>query len=54
MDDETTKLKNMLTKLVEAADNGEWHDSEDCEVERHDCNLCKVLEEARELLRLEK
>ena len=33
-------------KLAEAADNGEWHNSDDCKAEgRTDCELCATLEE---------
>lgn len=41
---ERDALRGALAGLAAAADDGEWHDSEDCEVEgRTDCRLCAAL-----------
>jgi len=44
-------LLSACEELVREADNGSWHLSEDCRVEqRHDCELCAAIEQARVVL----
>lgn len=42
-----------LMKLIEAADSGEWHSCEDCEIEdrAHDCSLCQAIAQARAVIK---
>ncbi len=44
--------ENALRNLIEAADEGEWHSSEDCRIESRydDCDLCKAIRAAKETL----
>lgn len=46
------KLIDTIKMLIEAADSGEWHDSDDCRVEKrqHDCELCQALKQAQSIL----
>lgn len=41
-----------LEGLIEGADSGEWHNSQDCKVEQRtdDCHLCQMLIAARTAL----
>lgn len=38
-----SEVQQILEQLIAAADGGEWHNSEDCEVEdrAQDCELCR-------------
>lgn len=42
-------MREILERLIEAADSGEWHSSEDCRIEgrEQDCQLCQALIAAR-------
>lgn len=46
------RLRETLQNLVDASDNGEWHNGDDCEVENRtaDCGLCGALLVARAAL----
>ena len=45
------ELSDALLGLIKAADSGEWHLCEDCEVEQraHECKLCIAIAHAREV-----
>lgn len=47
-----SEVQQVLEQFIEAADSGEWHSSEDCEVEdrAQDCELCQALAKARALI----
>jgi hypothetical protein len=49
---EAARLRSALETMVVAADNGEWHNSDDCRVEGRaaDCVLCQTLIAARTVL----
>ena len=49
---DVARLRAALENLIDAADNGEWHSSEDCRIEgrqRNDggCELCTAFDAAR-------
>lgn len=46
------KLIDTIKMLIEAADSGEWHLSEDCRVEQrqNECFLCQSIKQAQSVL----